>query len=780
MMGISIRTFITVPFLVLTFTPAALITWISYTNNQRTVEAIADDLVNQAANRIQERLEVYLATPRFINQFNVSAFESGELQLGNSEQLEQHFLRQLLSAFPDTHHSVTSTLNLKADNDLKRAINHIYVGTEAGTFFGAEHRQRQENQADSPWIIATSRADSTTNNRLLQYEWVSSAPTDSTDSTESTESTSEPISEPKPKNWKRTDVPVTKQLLDPEQAVNKQPYDPRLRPWYVKAKAVAENQGSLIGWSDVYCDRTTETPVITATQPIFIDGELQGVVGSDFLFSDIQAFLMDLIDELALGQEGQIFILNDAGYLLISSDLQVGQCEPNSTLPLRKATDLNDVAIRSVVQQHQKLQRKDQATTPQHDGLDSYQGFFWKSQPFSDAYGLNWALYIVIPESRFLETLEENNRTTFLFCILAASVSTILSFFVSQRIVNPVLKLEKATKELADAVIEGKKVDRVYIDENPSELHELARTFAIVSGQLRDSFLAFSHFVPANFLSILGHKNPTEFRTKMCLEKEMTILFSDIRSFTLLSDQMDPSDSFKLVDQYFEAMEPAIDAEGGFIDKFIGDAIMALFEGEDSADRALKAAIGMLANLQQFNATRQDHARHDVAGHDASASPKSVLNVPLNIGIGIHKGKITMGTLGGKSRWDTTVIGSHVNRASRVEGLTKEFQASLLISGSTLAGVSDDLKQQYPHRYLGATQVRGVTEMVDIYEVYAADPRDLKLAKTRYSAEFQQALVSYQQEDYAGAYQQFSQLLAKVPEDGAVAFYLRKCESQRI
>ncbi len=753
-MGISIRTFITVPFLVLTFTPAAIITWISYINNQRTVEAIADDLVNQAANRIQERLEIYLATPRFINQFNVSAFEAGELQLSDSEQLEQHFRRQLSSAFPDTHHAVNFP-NLDADNDLKRAINHIYVGTETGTFFGAEHRQRQENRVNSPWIIATSRADSTTNNRLLQYEWVSQTLIDQ---------------ETQPSNHQNPpERSFTKKLLDADQVVNKQTYDPRARPWYVKAKALAENQGQLIGWSDVYCDRTTETPVITATQPILINGQLQGVVGSDFLFSDIQEFLIDLIQELELGQNGQIFILNDAGYLLISSDLKIGQCQPNNALPLRQATDIDDVSIRSIVQQHQRLQQSDQSVSPQHDGLDSYRGFFWKSQAFSDAYGLNWSLYMVIPESRFLETLEENNRTTFLFCIVAASVATILSFFVSQRIVNPVLKLEKATKELADAVIEGKKVDGVYIDENPSELHELARTFGIVSGQLRDSFLAFSHFVPANFLSILGHKNPTEFRTKICLEKEMTILFSDIRSFTLLSDQMDPSDSFKLVDQYFEAMEPAIDAEGGFIDKFIGDAIMALFEGEDGPDRALKAAIGMLDNLQQFNTTR----------HDASAASDSVLNVPLKIGIGIHQGKITMGTLGGKSRWDTTVIGSHVNRASRVEGLTKEFQASLLMSGSTLAGVSDALKQQYPHRYLGATQVRGVTEMVDIYEVYAADPPDLRAAKARHHGEFQRALASYQQEDYAAAFQQFATILKMVPQDGAASFYLNKCEAKR-
>ncbi|HBL13044.1 MAG TPA: hypothetical protein DD379_16930, partial [Cyanobacteria bacterium UBA11162] len=147
---------------------------------------------------------------------------------------------------------------------------------------------------------------------------------------------------------------------------------------------------------------------------------------------------------------------------------------------------------------------------------------------------------------------------------------------------------------------------------------------------------AFSQFVPHQFLQSLARKNFAEIQLGECVEKKMSILFADIRSFTTLSEQMSPEDTFKFINGYLRRMEPAIIENGGFIDKYIGDAIMALFEG--SADGAVQAGVTMLKTLADYNLTRQRSNRQ-----------------PIEIGIGINTGNLMLGTVGGCSHLDTTV-----------------------------------------------------------------------------------------------------------------------------
>ncbi len=144
----------------------------------------------------------------------------------------------------------------------------------------------------------------------------------------------------------------------------------------------------------------------------------------------------------------------------------------------------------------------------------------------------------------------------------------------------------------------------------------------------------------------------------------MSILFADIRDFTTLSERMTPEENFKFINAYLSHMEPAILDNNGFIDKYIGDAIMALFSR--SADDAIKAGIDMLHRLAKYNTKRTNPERP-----------------PIQIGIGINTGSLMLGTVGGQTRMDGTVIGDAVNLASRLEALTKHYGVSLLISHHT-------------------------------------------------------------------------------------------------
>jgi class 3 adenylate cyclase/PAS domain-containing protein len=267
---------------------------------------------------------------------------------------------------------------------------------------------------------------------------------------------------------------------------------------------------------------------------------------------------------------------------------------------------------------------------------------------------------------------------------------------------------------------------------------------------------AFSQFVPRQFLHSLARKNIAEIQRGECVKKQMSILFADIRSFTTLSEQMTPEDTFKFINGYLRRMEPAIINNGGFIDKYIGDAIMALFEG--SADGAVKAGVTMLNTLADYNVKRQRSNRQ-----------------PIEIGIGINTGNLMLGTVGGNSRIDTTVIGDAVNLSARLQELTKVYQTPLLISHNTFACLEEPMK--YALRVIAQEQVRGKAQTVGVFEVFETDPASQKQAKLETKPIFEAALIHH----YTGAMEKakslFNQCLQKNPSDRVSQIYLQRCAS---
>ncbi|MDY7009086.1 MAG: adenylate/guanylate cyclase domain-containing protein [Cyanobacteriota bacterium] len=265
---------------------------------------------------------------------------------------------------------------------------------------------------------------------------------------------------------------------------------------------------------------------------------------------------------------------------------------------------------------------------------------------------------------------------------------------------------------------------------------------------------ALSRFVPRQFLQSLAHKSITEIQLGESVEKQMSVLFGDIRAFTTRSEQMTPEDTFKFINSYLRRMEPAIIENGGFIDKYIGDEIMALFEG--SADSAVNAAVTMLKILAEYNLTRQRPDR-----------------LPIEIGIGINTGKLMLGTVGGNSRIDTTAIGDTVNLGSRLQHLTKTYNAPLLISHHTLACLEEPMK--YAMRAIAKVQVRGKSRKVGVFEVFEADPNDQKLAKLETKQIFEAALIHYYAGEFEKAKSLFNNCLQKNSSDRVAKIYLKKC-----
>lgn len=265
---------------------------------------------------------------------------------------------------------------------------------------------------------------------------------------------------------------------------------------------------------------------------------------------------------------------------------------------------------------------------------------------------------------------------------------------------------------------------------------------------------AFSRFVPRQFLQSLARKSITEIQLGESVQKQMSVLFSDIRGFTTRSEQMTPEDTFHFINGYLRRMEPAIIKNGGFIDKYVGDAIMALFEG--SADRAVKAGITMLNLLAEYNQSRQQRGRQ-----------------PIEIGIGINTGSLMLGTVGGNSRIDTTVIGDAVNLSSRLEQLTKVYKTPLLVSHHTVACLEEPTK--YALRAIARLKVRGKAEKVEVFEVFDADPLAQKQAKLETKPMFEFALTNYSQGAIGEAKSLFEECVQKNPGDRVAQIYLQQC-----
>ncbi len=264
---------------------------------------------------------------------------------------------------------------------------------------------------------------------------------------------------------------------------------------------------------------------------------------------------------------------------------------------------------------------------------------------------------------------------------------------------------------------------------------------------------AYARFVPGEFLSLLGKQSIIEVALADNVQMEMTVLFSDIRSFTTISEGMDPQRNFHFLSDFLSKMGPIVRENHGFIDKYFGDAIMALFQNTDDA---VDAAIALSQQLIEYNRVRQDNQLS-----------------PIDIGIGLNTGKMTLGTLGEHDRMDGTVISDAVNLASRIEGMTKMYKVTLIISERTFRGLKD--VNRFAVRLLDRVRVKGKTDPVTIYEVFSGDAPDVWEKKIATKRDFEQAIGLYQLKQFEAAKKLFERCLLIYPGDQAAEFYIERC-----
>jgi len=271
--------------------------------------------------------------------------------------------------------------------------------------------------------------------------------------------------------------------------------------------------------------------------------------------------------------------------------------------------------------------------------------------------------------------------------------------------------------------------------------------------QRRFLHTAFSRYVsPAVVSRIVSSPQSLSLQGE---EKEITILFSDIRSFTSLSEQLSPTQVTELLRSYLTPMTRIITEELGTIDKFIGDAIMAFWNApvdvEDHPIRAVQAATRMLKELEALNPEFEKR-----------------FGLCLSIGIGLHTGTVRVGNMGSDDLFDYTVIGDDVNFASRLEGLTKAYGLSLICSEHVAARCGE----RFMFQELDTVRVKGKQKAETICTVLEADEEAVSAELERHG----QALALYKTGEFESAAKAFAELASKYPQKRLYALYQERCQ----
>jgi class 3 adenylate cyclase len=284
---------------------------------------------------------------------------------------------------------------------------------------------------------------------------------------------------------------------------------------------------------------------------------------------------------------------------------------------------------------------------------------------------------------------------------------------------------------------------------------QLAKVSAIEQ-EVRRTRDVFRLFVPDAVLDRIGKQGLESIKLGGAEEGIATILFTDIRSFTAIAEKLSPHETLAFLNEFMQRMEPVIHKNGGFINQFVGDEIMAIFYTSGHEHAAIATAIDLRKAVNEHNRMRL-----------ARGEP------PIDIGVGVNTGKVIWGTIGSEVRMESAIIGDTVNVASRLQNLTKNYGAGVLVSESAFREISNP--EGFCYREIDVVQVRGKTKPVVVYEVFDADPDFIKQQKLNCLSQYNRGLYYFHAEDWPQAISLFEECLAICPDDPISRLYLERC-----
>jgi len=249
---------------------------------------------------------------------------------------------------------------------------------------------------------------------------------------------------------------------------------------------------------------------------------------------------------------------------------------------------------------------------------------------------------------------------------------------------------------------------------------------------------ASRHFVPVQFVKMIGVDNITSLKLGDSVQNVITVMFFDIRFFSVHSQMMSITETFDFVNKVFGLAGTIIRKHKGFVDKYLGDSAMVLFE---------RAGDAVMAGIEIYRALIFDETTRVTNGIDG-----------INIGIGVHTGNVMLGVIGDTEHYASTVISRHVNTASRIESLTKQVKAGMLISADVMQEIPEN-ELKFDYRYLGMVNLAGSRETVGIFEVLDVLPDDIRKRRRKSRKVFESAVRNFLTENYQLAAARFKKVM---------------------
>lgn len=648
---LPLRTVLIAPTVIQVVAVFGVVSYLSYRNSQNAVQDLASRLRDELTARILQQLTTTLELPYTINAISASYVQQGDVDILTGEG--EHLIWQQFRTFPST--------------------NLVYCGTESeGAFLGVGTNSRIGNAAEIH--VANPETE--------RYRYI-------------------------------YDVDPTGRRASIASRLNKQ-YDPRVRPWYQKAKSLGYPT-----WSDIYLDFDTLLPTISATTPVYdtASGELLAVCGTDVILS---RELTDFLRNLDISRSGIAFIMEPSGLLIASSTpepLTTGTGEDIKSLTAAESSNpLIQGSAEFLTAQFEDLNRIESS---QLNFLLEGERQYLEAVRFGEAYGINWIVVLVVPENDFMERIKQNTRTTLMLSLAALIGSIVIGALITRSITKPILRLSTASQEIANGHMD-QDVDISYVHE----VGILARSFNQMVVQLKQAFSALEygkqlleHRVEQRTKALRSEQEKSEQLLLNILPKEIasrlkqssdtisddfnnvTVLFADIVEFTQLSAEISASDTVEFLNTVFSMFDELSERYGLEKIKTIGDAYMVAGGLPNPRTDHLEAVADMALAMQQ-----------------QVADLKNPKFEAVNLRIGMHSGPVVAGVIGTK-KFIYDLWGDTVNIASRMEshGMPQRIQVT--------ETVYESLKDKYVFQQRGLTLVKGKGNMMT-YWLVGKRPQD--------------------------------------------------------
>lgn len=378
-----------------------------------------------------------------------------------------------------------------------------------------------------------------------------------------------------------------------------------------------------------------------------------------------------------------------------------------------------------------------------------------------------WYVWVTEEQAVFLSPVRQIVELSTIILMVSLVVSVVLLIFLATYLTKPLRDIVVAMKDIIRTDDLSRRVEVLYGDETGELGHtfnimtkELDRAYGKIKGFALKAVIAqnreekirniFQRYVPKDVIDEF-FINPEGMLVGQ--DRILALLFSDVRGFTGISEQMLPHEVVECLNTYFGMMVDIITKRNGIVDKYIGDAIMAFYGApvrrKDEAEQAVYSAFEMLAALEEFNDWQRRRDRPE-----------------FRIGIGVNYGVVTVGNIGSQKKMDYTVIGDMVNVASRLEGLTKSYDEPLLVSES----VKKYVENKVPCRLIDKVIVKGKTTGMGIY----APKEELSAPQEKVWGLYHQALDLYYERRFEEAGSTFRAVLRMLPNDRPATIFLKR------